>query len=431
MKKVFSVFAAAALLFAAASCDSGIYYPIEKPSTPVEDEDPGEEDPEPDPVIPDGEEFRKIADVIEAMSPGWNLGNTLESNSGETDNMWLESWSDHSTSTYETAWGQPVATRELIHMFAEAGFKAIRVPVTWYPHMGELNVKNGVWNMDDWVGDEVDPVWMARVHEVVDYVIDEGLYCILNVHHDTGDYSAAWLRATMDGFNFARDRYASLWKQIAIEFRDYDEHLLFEGYNEMLDSYGSWCFASYASPSKYDEASASDSYKAINRYAQLFLDSVRETGGNNYSRNLVVCTYGGCSGDGTWNKHLQDPLKNMILPSDTAPSGHVAFEVHSYWDCSKFGDSQKKEIDKLFSNVKQYLSDPAGGVPVIIGEWGNNNSSGSTADQEVAFAGYFASQARANGCPNFWWMSLSDGSDRSVPKWTRPDIKDAIIGAYE
>lgn len=120
------------------------------------------------------------------MGAGWNLGNTQDSNSGDLTHMWLEAWFDRSSKAYETAWGQPQATRELIHMFKEAGFGAIRVPVTWYPHMGTITLHDGAnWDPDTWSGTAVDPAWMARVKEVVDYVIDEGLYCILNVHHDT------------------------------------------------------------------------------------------------------------------------------------------------------------------------------------------------------------------------------------------------------
>lgn len=155
---------------------------------------------------------------------GWNLGNTLDSNSGDLTHMWLEAWSDRSPKAYETAWGQPQAPRELIHMFKEAGFGAIRVPVTWYPRMGTITLHDGAnWDPATWSGTAVDPAWMTRVKEVVDYVIDEGLSCILNVHHDTGASDTAWLVASEEGFAAAKDRYQALWEQIATEFRDYGE----------------------------------------------------------------------------------------------------------------------------------------------------------------------------------------------------------------
>ena len=131
---------------------------------------PKPEPPEPEPT-PIEAEFESAADAVAHMGAGWNLGNTLDSNSGSLDNMWIEAWSARTPKDYETAWGQPQATRELIHMFKEAGFGAIRIPVTWYPHMGRITLYDTEkWNPSTWTGTDVDAAWMARVKEVVDYV---------------------------------------------------------------------------------------------------------------------------------------------------------------------------------------------------------------------------------------------------------------------
>ena len=382
----------------------------EQPVTPVEPSDPSE--------------FESAADAVLHMGAGWNLGNTLDSNSGSLDNMWIESYTSRTPADYETAWGQPVTTRELLHMCKEAGFGAIRVPVTWYPHMGTIKIYDGnKWDPSTWTGTDVDPAWMARVKEVVDYVIDEGMYCILNVHHDTGAADTAWLVAGDEGFEAAKTRYQALWKQIAETFADYGERLLFESYNEMLDPYDSWCFASFATPARYDADVAASAYKAINNYAKLFVETVRATGGKNAMRNLVVNTYGACSGDGTWNSHLIEPLTNMQIPE--AP-GHIAVEIHSYWDADQF-ESQKPDIDRLFSNIGTHLQGRLG-VPVIIGEWGGNSAADSYANAN--FALYFSTKAKETGVAAFWWMSLSDGDDRAVPKWTMPRTKNCILQPY-
>ena len=409
----------------------GICLAVVAGCSPQEKPDPEPLPPEPEPVPhevedpdPQDSEFEPASEAIVHMGAGWNLGNTLDSNSGSLDNMWIEAWTDRTPKDYETAWGQPQATRELFHMFKEAGFGGIRVPVTWYPHMGTVTLYDSTkWDPSTWTGTEVDPVWMARVKEVVDDVLAEGLYCILNVHHDTGAADTAWLVAGEEGYEAAKTRYRALWEQIAETFRDYGGKLWFESYNEMLDKYDSWCFASYAAPGYYDAAVAASAYSGINQYAKLFVETVRGTGGNNARRNLVVNTYGACSGDGTWNAHLQDPLKEFQLPE--AP-GHIAVQIHSYWDATKF-ESQKKEIDQLFTNIGTYLQERLG-VPVIIGEWGGGSSSDTY--ENARFASYFSTKAKESGVAAFYWMGLSDGKDRSVPQWTMTKTKNAILQPY-
>ena len=192
-------------------------------------------------------------DAVANMRLGWNLGNTLDCHSVDLDNMWIEKWSQRLTSDYETAWGQPVTKPELFKLFKDAGFNAIRVPVTWYPHM-EAKFDNGLlWDpVKDPIGTKIQSDWMKRVHEIVDYVIAQDMYCILNIHHDTGAASVCWLVADEKDYAVQKDRFETIWTQIAEEFKNYDGRLLFEGYNEMLDPYDSWCFASFGTPSNYN-----------------------------------------------------------------------------------------------------------------------------------------------------------------------------------
>ena len=388
-------------------------------------------------------EFESAEEAVANMCIGWNMGNTLDSNSGDTLNMWIEYYnkgSKRTTSVYETAWGQPVTKPELFRMLKNAGFNAVRVPVTWYPHM-EAKFDNLhrygdgkiYWypSKDD-IGTRIDAKWMARVHEIVDYVLDAGLYCILNVHHDTGAASTAWLIADRDNYNREHERFEAVWTQIAEEFRDYDEHLLFEGYNEMLDKYRSWCYASSGAPGSYDTNTANGAYAAINSYAQSFVNAVRATGGNNRTRNLIVTTYGACCGSGDWNAHLTDPLSNMKLPKDEiAGPGHIAFEVHAYPDATNINRC-KEEMKSMFSRLKVMLA--MKGAPVIIGEWGTSDMTDSSIvtpkANKLEFMEYFVSQAKAKGMATFYWMELTDGKDRSVPEWTHPDYVDAIVKGY-
>ncbi len=378
-------------------------------------------------------EFETATEAVKNMAVGWNLGNTLDSNSGDTLNMWIEHWTARTPTDYEKAWGQPVTKALLMKMFKDAGFNAIRVPVTWYPHMEAkfrfTSNDNSNWypSRDD-IGTKVNAAWMRRVKQVVDYVIDAGMYCILNVHHDTGASNTAWLVASETDYEKQHERYEALWKQIAETFRDYDEHLLFESYNEMLDTEDSWCFASFAAQGSYNATIARSAYNGINSYAQTFVNTVRATGGNNAQRNLVVNTYGACDGNGNWSSHLQDPLKEMKLPDDEVMN-HLIFEVHSYPDIKNLS-SAKSTLNTTISNLKKNLASK--GAPIIFGEWGTSTDKAyeQYRSNMLSFYRYFIEQTKKAGIGTFHWMGLSDGDHRSVPEFNQADLVEAIIKGY-
>ena len=350
------------------------------------------------------QEFESATDAVKNMGVGWNLGNTLDANGTGISDV-VQS---------ETYWGQPVTQPELITMMKDAGFGAIRVPITWYAHIdGDGNV---------------DAAWMKRVHEVVDYVINAGLYCIINVHHDTGAHDNAWVIADNDNYEKTKARYENLWTQVANEFKDYGQQLLFEGYNEMLDKYHSWCFAGFQRPDGYDANEAAEAYKGLNGYAQSFVNAVRATGGNNAQRNLVVNTYAAAWGGGNWNAHLTDVLTEFQAPTDDV-AGHLAFEVHTYPTLS----SGKNEVDELITKVNANLV-PNG--PVIIGEWGTSNVDKNQTDYDLApkayleFCKYLVEKAKENNIATFYWMGLSDGIYRTYPAFNQPAIAEAITKAW-
>ena len=335
-------------------------------------------------------DFEKAKDAVTNMGVGWNLGNTLDAHDAS------KTWT--TTEQHETCWGQPVTKPELIKMMKEAGFSTIRVPVTWYQEMDSDG--------------KVNEAWMKRVKEVVDYVIDNGMYCILNVHHDTGDNSTHWLHASSTNYKKNQAKFEGLWKQIAEEFKDYDQHLLFEGYNEMLDDNNTW----------NEPSNKTDGYKAINDYAKSFVTTVRNTGGNNKDRNLIVNTYSASS--------KPDAMKNLDLPEE---GNHIIFQVHSYPDWQNKSNA-KKEIDNLISNIKSNLLNRA---PVIIGEyatfttWPTEKDYYAT-DHEVALYAmdYLIKETKKAGIGTCYWMGMSDGIYRSEPAFHQADLAQTLIKAY-
>ena len=374
-------------------------------------------------------DFESAKDAVKNMGLGWNLGNTLDANKQDLNDVLItdftrdDFWGRQGLES-ESCWGQEPTKPELLKMMKDGGFGAIRVPVTWYNHMD----KDG----------KVNAEWMKRVHEVVDYVIDQGLYCIINVHHDTGadkDNFHSWIKADEANYTTNKAKYENLWKQIATEFKDYDQHLLFESYNEMLDKLSSWCFASFAAEKKYDADIAASAYKAINGYAQSFVDVVRTTGGNNAERNLVVNTYGACCGNGTWSEHLKDPLSQLMIPTDKT-EGHLMVQVHDYPNIEGGIDNVKKEIDEMVTAWNTHIISK--GIPMILGEWGSANvdkGDGKT-DYDVRrdvlfqFVDYMVQKCKENNVATFYWMGLSDGAYRSLPAFNQPDLAERLAKAY-
>lgn len=341
-------------------------------------------------------EFTDAFTTVADMKAGWNLGNSLDSAGKFAKSCPPED--------VEKSWGNPVTTRELIQTVKDGGFNTVRVPVTWKSH----------FDPEDYTLYEN---WLTRVTEVVDYVIDADMYCIINVHHDTG--GDGWLRATTESWENYSKQYEAIWKQLAEHFKDYDNHLLFEGFNEILDENNSW--------NTTDE----ESYAALNSFNQLFVDTVRATGGNNSERNLIVCTYA-CN--------CQEPnLKNFAIPTDTVEN-HLIMENHIYdpgWFTSRGGtvaerdwgtDEDKAEIDTLFERINKYAS--GWNLPVIIGEFGAQDMSGNEENRAV-YTEYFVSAAKKFGVTCIYW---DDGGsmkiiDRTTYEWTCPKIRDAIVNA--
>lgn len=370
-------------------------------------------------------------DAVKNMGIGWNLGNTLDayriSNCAPSNAaFWGQQGNDS-----ENYWGQPTTTEAFIKMMKDAGFGAIRVPVTWFNHMdkdGNVNAK-----------------WMKRVHEVVDYVINNGMYCIINVHHDTGadgNGFISWIKAGTENYATNKQRYERLWQQIADEFRDYDKNLLYESFNEMLDEKSSWCFASFNTSNRYDEKIATDAYQAVNSYAQSFVTTVRNSGGNNASRNLIINTYAASNGYGSWSTHLREPLTKLTIPEDQV-SGHLIVEYHDYPSLVKDDKTTsrplseiKTQIDGTIANFKIYFINK--GIPVILGEWGTSNvdaGNGKT-DYDVRrslmlqFADYYVKACKKNDIATFYWMGLSDGQNRRNLVFNQYELAEALLKAY-
>ncbi len=310
--------------------------------------------------------------LLRPIRAGWNLGNSLDAmKRGAKPGEYV------SPAEAEIAWRNPPVTASLIHAVRDAGFGAVRVPVTWIQHINAAG--------------EADPRWMDRVAEIVQWILDEGMLCLLNVHHDAGSHG--WLQATEEAYTRFGARFDSLWRQIAERFADTDERLVFEGFNEMLDGSGHW--------TRPEESSA---YGIHNRWNQRFVDTVRKAGGRNATRILSVQTYSA--------GHCQETLSGFRMPEDTVP-GRIILQVHNYdpqgfcWlqaesheTRSTWGsDADLRQIDALTDSLSAFAARHR--APLIIGEFGSEDKR-NTGDR-LRHAAYVSGQARKKGIACFWW----------------------------
>ncbi len=333
--------------------------------------------------------------IAPQMYPGWNLGNTFEG--GDNQNL----FTNGAGLAGETAWQDTRTTREIIGYVKSLGFRSVRVPCAWV--MGHVT---------DSVELTVDPAWMSRIREVVDWCIADSLYVILNDHWDGGWLENSFNRTDSATVTLNSARLRKVWTQIATEFRDYDHHLLFAGLNEPNNNDNS-VFQNKAS------------IDALITYEQTFIDAVRSTGGNNASRVLVL--QGPSTDiDITWKSYDVERLH------DTA-SGALMVEVHYYTPWQFCG----LEEDASWGNKWYYWGvgnhNPAApernctyaeedflagqfaklqakfvsrGYPVIIGEYGTQwrMTGDSLHNASVrAFHRAVNRSAVSNGCVPFVW----------------------------
>lgn len=338
--------------------------------------------------------FEKDAkQTVADMGLGWNLGNSLDSYSGTTIG------GNRGSTSSETAWGNPATTKAMIDMVRDSGVKTVRVPVTWYEHMDPNTYK-------------IDDVWMNRVEEVVNYVLEDDMYCILNVHHDTGE--KGWLKANSNNLQNKEAMFRSIWEQISENFADYGDKLVFEGFNEILDESSNqwWNPSSEACP-------------ISNELNQIFVDVVRNSGGNNARRNLICNTY--CAGA---NNEI---TSQFVLPRDTV-SNRLIVEAHVYQPFEFTNESYPEittwtssPLDMVLNNLNSTFVQR--GIPVIVGEFGCANKNNMS--EITSWSKYLVEKCTRYGMGCIWWDNGSQYKiyNRRTLKISQPELLNAMLEA--
>jgi endoglucanase len=319
------------------------------------------------------------------MGTGWNLGNTLDATGGET------------------SWGNPLTTQAMIDKVKAQGFKTIRIPTTWGPHVG------GSPNYT------IDGNWLNRVETVCNYAFANGMYVILNTHHE-GD----WCKPTYAQESAVKAKVVAIWTQIANRFKNYGDYLIFETLNEprLEGSVEEW------------SGGTAEGRDVVNRLNKAALDAIRATGGNNASR-FIMCPPYAAAGIGI-------AAEAFVVPNNDS---RVIVSVHNYSPynlaleepgTSTFGSSDKSVIDsEMLSYYNRWIG---AGRAVVIGEWGTINKENTSA--RASHATYFVQVAKSRQLPVVLWDNGSYGQygmaqlNRTGLSWYYPDIVNAITSQF-
>ena len=275
---------------------------------------------------------------------------------------------------YETLWGNPKASQELFAAVKSAGFSSVRIPVSYADH---IDRETGLISQE----------WLDRVGQVVTYALDQNLYCIVNLHHES-----SWLTAEPSRLDEEKEELAAVWRQVGDYFGQYDERVIFEGFNEIRDAGGSW-------------DGTTESCEAVNELNQTFVDTVRAQGGNNATRFLALETYAGAVSD--------TALSEFEIPEDVQ-TGRLFASVHCYeprefsWQQedvswtntrSTFTAEDEQNLKTIFESLNQNLVER--GIPVLITEYGASNKNNT--QERIRYARYIGNLGRQYHIGCFWW----------------------------
>ncbi|QCB95473.1 cellulase [Cellulomonas shaoxiangyii] len=309
------------------------------------------------------------------MQPGWNLGNTLDSVGAD-----------------ETAWGNPRVTADLFDAVEDAGFNSVRIPATFGQHQGPAPEY------------AVDPVFLDRVEEVVDMALDEGLYVLLDVHHD----SWQWVNQMPARHDEVVAQYDALWEQLAERFRDHSRRLLLESVNEPQ-------FAGV------DDAQA---YALLDELNVRFHEIVRATGGRNADRVLVLPTL--------HTNAEQGRLDALTATFEALDDPNLAATVHyyGYWPFSvnvaggyRYDATAQADTEGTFTRVHD--SFVARGIPVILGEYGllgfDRHTGTIEQGEKLKFFEHLGHLARTTGVTTMLWDN-GQHLDRTTFEWQDPAL---------
>jgi endoglucanase len=240
---------------------------------------------------------------------------------------------------------------------------------------------------------------------------------ILNIHNEN------WLYPSEENFPMAKDKLEKTWIQIATQFKDYSDKLILEAMNEPRKE------GTDVEWNGGDEEGRS----IVMRLNQIFVDTVRATGGNNATRMLLVPTYAASCHEPALVDFVMPKGENLILSlHGYNPWDFVLGDDHNI---NTLTDKGRENIDDLFRRIDMHFLSK--GIPVIMGECGARRKQ-NNASCRAEWAKYYTAAARRHGVPCCWWdngyLEGPENSEvfgllnRRTLEWGFPEIMKEFVG---
>jgi len=323
--------------------------------------------------------------LVAEMGVGWNLGNSLD----------VES-------TDKTYWGNPLPSQDIVNSVYNLGFRTLRIPVTWG------------YNQQSSAPYTIDEDYLTTVQETVNYGISKGMHVILNLHHDN-----TWVIPTAQDAPQVKLRLESLWTQIANRFNAYGDKLIFETLNEnrLLNSTLEW------------SGGTAEGRATVNEYHATALNAIRNTGGNNVGRHIMISTYAAST--------VPVAMDDLVIPNDDP---RVIISLHTYfpWQFTgqdngntEWGTTQEKadleaELERVYN--KWVVQEQR---PVILGEWGAVDR--NNLDVREDYYQFYVEKSTERGLLPIVWDDGGDFGllDRDNLTWDFETLAQTILDAED
>jgi len=327
-------------------------------------------------------------DAARLMSPGWNLGNSFDA------------------SPNETSFGNPTPTQTLINAVHAAGFKTMRIPVTWTNHIGAAPNYT------------INSAWMSKVTQTAQWAVSAGMYVFVNTHHESDGSGSGWVTfpAASSATKVATE-VTAVWTQIANAFKSFDSHLMLECFNEP------------------NEAGGGDTPQAetdLNLYLEACVNAIRATGGANATRIVMIQPVGASP--------LQSGIQAMQQASiigdpNLVVSQHTYFPTNFGLSTTPYAWGSPSDYTDMQSSIADQIRVWLPTQVVFIGEWGSQGAQ-ATANR-AAHAQAYAQDTTTAALVPIWWDNGGSGSgsyalfDRTSGAVTQPSIVAGIMAGVQ